>query len=85
MIDITYHGVAIQIKLDNGVYVFPSSSADGKTYLGRILRQFGNDERVTYYTFEDMKFLIFQLFWIGLSMIWCLWTGMICILVLALS
>lgn len=53
MIDLKYHGISVRTSLDSGVYVFPQSSANGKTYLGTILRLLGETDRVSSYTLED--------------------------------
>ena len=56
MIDLQYHSIKVQIDLPNGVYVFPRSSADGKTYLSSILRALGPDDGVNSYTLDDKDF-----------------------------
>lgn len=56
MFNLMYQGVSIQTELEYGVYIFPNSSADGKTYLGSLLRSFGRTDRVTSYTYDDTQF-----------------------------
>lgn len=53
MIQLTKYTPQIVINLEPGIYVFPNSSADGKTYLAMRLRQLHDDERVDSYTFVD--------------------------------